>query len=287
MSTAAAFAPSPGPAPCAGPFFRTSRGALLLLFGVIYAGCVPFFIKISPSLLYGTYGVILSCLAVCLIFDWSVSRNARSVAPYLIWTFCYFLWGMTAFSSHRGIFEEGVKVFIKNSLLIGTLAVVLDRRTLRPFAQLVQLAALGNFALCIWESADPQLVATIAYTREVGATAFNVLRPAGLWSNPDEAAFAFVFSLLLARWAGGPLGWMGRVAAVAGIYLSASRTGAYLLAVCALFHAGHWLRRHRIDASRLAAIFAALLVAGTGAVIAASHFEFDPEEHWQIGRAHV
>lgn len=284
MSTAEVFAPAPGLAPGAGPFFRTSRGALLLLFGVIYAGCMPFFITISPGLLYGTYFVILSCLAVCLLFDWSVSRNARSVAPYLLWMFCYFLWGMTAYSSHSGVFGEGVKVYIKNVLFIGTLAMALDRRTLRPFARLVQLAVLGNFALCVWETADPPLVATIAYTREVGATAFNVLRPAGLWSNPDEAAFAFVFALLMARWAGGPLGWLGRVAAVVGIYLSASRTGAYLLAVCALFHAGHWLRQHRIDAARLAAIFAALLLAGTAAVIAAQHFAFDPAEHWQLAR---
>ena len=278
MSTAAVFAPD------AGPFFRTSRGALLLLFGVIYAGCMQFFITISPGLLYGTYVVILSCLAVCLLFDWSVSRHARSVAPYLLWMFCYFLWGMSAFSSDSTIFAEGVKVFIKNALLICALAIMLDRRTLRPFAQLVQLAVLGNFALCVWETADPQLVATIAYTREAGATAFNVLRPAGLWSNPDEAAFAFVFSLLMARWAGGPLGWLGRVAAVVGIYLSASRTGAYLLAVCALCHVGYWLRQHRIDSARVAGIFAALLLAGTAAVIAAHHFEFDPSEHWQLAR---
>ena len=178
MSTAEVFAPAPGLAPGAGPVFRISRGALLLLFGVIYAGCIQFFITISPGLLYGTYLVILSCLAVCLLFDWSVSRHVQSVAPYLLWTFFYFVWGMTAYSSHSGIFNEGVKVLIKNVLLIGTLAIVLDRRTLRPFAQLVQLAVLGNFALCVWETADPQLVATIAYTREAGATAFNVLRPA-------------------------------------------------------------------------------------------------------------
>lgn len=284
MNSAELLTPCAGLSPGAGPFFRASRGALLMLLGVIYAGCLQFFIGVSPMLLNGTYLVIIAGLAGCLFFDWSASRNAHSVAPYLLWTIAYFLWGMIARSSDDTVFSEGVKMFIKNLLVIGSLAIALDRRTLRPFCQLVQLAVLGNFALCIWESINPQLVAEIAQTREAGATAFNVLRPAGLWSNPDEAASAFIFSLLMARWAGGALGWLGGMASIAGIYLGASRTGAYLLAFCALFHGWHWLRQHRIDSARLAGLFAALLLAGATAAIVAKEFAFDPSEHWQLAR---
>ena len=284
MSTLRLAAPDAGFAPGVGPIFRVSRGALLLLLGVIYAGCIQFFIGISPVLLNGTYLVIIGCLAVCLFFDWSASRNAQSVAPYLLWVFGYFLWGMTALSSDSNIFSEGVKMFIKNALVIGALAIAVEARTLRPFAQLVQLAVLGNFALCVWETANPELVRQIAYTREAGATAFNVLRPAGLWSNPDEAASAFIFSLLMARWAGGVLGWLGGFAAVAGIYLSASRTGAYLLAFCAVFQAWQWLRLHRIDSARIASVIAVLLLAGGTVAVVAKVLDFDPAEHWQLAR---
>lgn len=284
MSSGELFAPSAGLAPVAGPLFRISRGALMLLLGVIYAGCIQFFIGISPLLLNGTYLFIVACLAVCLFFDWSASRNAESVAPYLIFTFAYFLWGMLALSSDPRVFGEGIKVFIKNFLVVSSVAIVLDRGTLKPFAQLVQLAVLGNFAICIWEAFDPQLVATIAHTREAGATAFNVLRPAGLWSNPDEAATAFIFSLLMTRWAGGVLGWLGRIASVVGIYLGASRTGAYLLAFCAAFYAWHWLRQHRIDSARIAIVLAAVMLGGAGLFGLAKAVDFDPSQHWQLAR---
>src|SRR2546426_3486659 len=108
MSAAEIFARSPGPAPGAGPVFHTSRGALLLLFAVIYAGCLEFFLTFSPVLLYGTYVVILGCLAVCLFFDWPASRNAKSVAPYLLWTFGYFLWAMIAISHESIAISEGL-----------------------------------------------------------------------------------------------------------------------------------------------------------------------------------
>jgi len=284
MNTAEVSAASPGIAPVAGPIFRTTRSALLLLFGIIYAGSLEFFITFSPVLLYGTYVVIIACLAVCLAFDWSLTRNVRSVAPYLIWTLGYFIWGMIATSSEAIVTTEGLKLYIKNFLLISSLALALDRRNLKPFAQLIQVAAIANLGLCLWEAANPALIAQIAHTRQEGATAFDVLRPAGLWSNPDEAASSFIFALLLSRWAGFPLAWLGRLSAVVGIYLGASRTGAYLLVICGLAYAGYWLKGHRIDSARLAVLFAALLSVGAAAIAVAVHFDFDPAEHWKFAR---
>lgn len=267
-----------------GPLFRASRGALLLLLAVIYAGGIQFFIKVSPALLYGTYFVILGCLTVCLFFDWHTSRNLKSVAPFLIWTLAYFLWGMLAISHEITAMSEGVRMYIKNLLLISSLAFVLDRRTLKPFAQLLQIAALGNLVLCLFEVADPSLVTEIAKTREAGATAFDVLRPAGLWSNPDEASSAFIFSLLMTRWAGGKLAWLGGAAAVAGIFLGASRTGALLLTLCGVCHGVHWMRRNRIDSLRLAILVGALLLVATAAFLAVGVLGFDPSESWQVSR---
>ena len=284
MTSAAHIAPSCELHPAHGPLFRSSRGALLLLLAVIYAGGIQFFIKVSPALLYGTYVVIIGCLTVCFFFDWRTSRNLKSIAPYLIWTLGYFLWGMLAISHEPVAMSEGVRMYIKNILVIGSLACALDRRTLKPFAQLLQLSVLGNLAICLFEVADPSLVTEIANTREAGATAFDVLRPAGLWSNPDEAASAFLFSLLMTRWAGGKLAWFGGAAAVAGIFLGASRTGALLLTLCGAFYAVHWMRRNRIDSLRLAIIAGALLLVAGAAFLAVSVLGFDPSESWQITR---
>jgi len=284
MSSVVSIAPSYGFRPGLPPAFRASRAALLLLMGVIYAGFLQFFIQVSPVLLYGTYAVIIGCITVCLFFDWRTSRNFNSVAPYLIWTLGYFIWGMLALSHESAVISEGVKMYIKNILIIGALAFALDRRTLKPFSQLLQISAVGNFLLCVYEAANPELITQIATTREAGATAFDVLRPAGLWSNPDEASSAYIFSLLLTRWAGGRLAWFGGIAAVGGIFLGASRTGALLLVLCGSGYAVHWLRRNRIDSARLALICGALLLLACGAFVAVKVCGFDPSENWQIAR---
>ena len=265
------------------PAYAAARGTLLLTLATIYAGCIQFFITISPSLLYGTYLVISACVSVCLYLNWSCSRRAMSVCPYLLWTLAYFLWGMIV-SLDALVVKEGLKIYIKNVLVAGALAIVLDRKSVRSFADLIQLAVVINFAICVWETINPSLVAELAHTREEGTTAFNVLRPAGLWSNPDEAAFAFVFAILLARWASNPLRWLGRTAALAGVYLSASRTGAYLLLAAGLVYGWKWLREHRLTSASLARLCGGAFLVGIALTAVASKTHFDVADYWQLSR---
>lgn len=242
-----------------GPLFRVSRGVVLLILGLIYAGGIQFFNVISPALLNGTYLAIVTCVGGCLLLDWSPSRNFRSIGLYLIWLFCCFLWGMIVMGD-GAVFEEGAKYYIKNVIVIGALAFAIDRGTLRTFVRVVQFGVLGNFALCVWETFDPELVRELSLTRDPNATAFNVLRPAGLWINPDEAAFAFVFALILLRWSSGTLTWLARMASIAGIILSASRTGVYVLLLCGLVQAWIWTKRRGISASLVAGLCVGSLV---------------------------
>lgn len=284
MTSAGYIAPIYGIEAGRGPVFRAARGVLLLLLVIIYAGCFEFFIRVSPALLYGTYFVIIGCVSVCLFFDWAVSRNLKSVAPYLLWMLFYFVWAMIAISSEATAVTEGMRMYIKNVLIICSLAFALDRRTLRSFARMLQIVVLGNFALGLYEVANPEVIVQIAQTREAGGTAFDVLRPAGLWSNPDEASTAFIFSLFMSRWAGGRLAWLGRLASVGGVFLSASRTGALLLVFCGTIFLIHWLRRHRLDSGRLTFICGTLLVVGATAFLAVNVLGFNPEDSWQVAR---
>ena len=284
MTSAGQIAPIHGMEVGRGPVFRAARGVLLLLLVVIYGGCFEFFIRISPALLYGTYFVIIGCVSVCLFFDWTVTRNLKSVAPYLLWTFFYFVWAMIAISSEATAVSEGTRMYVKNLLVICSIALAIDFDTLRPFARMLQIVVIGNFALGLYEVAHPEVIAQIADTREVGGTAFDVLRPAGLWSNPDEASTAFIFSLFMSRWAGGRLAWFGRLASVGGVFLSASRTGALLLVFCGTIYLIHWLRRHRLDSGRLTFICGTLLVVGATAFLAVNVLGFNPEDSWQVAR---
>lgn len=266
-----------------GPLFGGSRNLLMAILAVIYAGAIQFFLTFSPALLYGTYVLITAGVAGCLFFRWQLLRQASSVAPYLIWTFLYFLWG-TAASGDEAVQSEAFKVYLKNLLVIGTVAVALERASLRTFARIVMIGAIGNFALCVYETIEPSVVADIAHAREVEATAYNVLRPAGLWSNPDEAATAYLFALLMARWAGGTLGLLGRICAIAGIYLGASRTGAYLLALCGAVHLWVWLRENGLSPGAVAKAITVLALATATTLALFGMGVIDLSDSWQLTR---
>ncbi|MDB6175433.1 MAG: hypothetical protein JWL59_4744 [Chthoniobacteraceae bacterium] len=264
------------------PLLKASHGILLIYLAVIYAGCLQFFITFSSALLYGTYLVIVGCLTISLFINWHVIRQLKSIVIYLIWIFAYLLWASLA-SADNVVFFEGVRLFIKNVLLISALAIALTYNTIRRFSGFVQLAVVGNCCLSVWEAFDPELVRAIALTRQEDATAFNVLRPAGLWSNPDEAAFAIIFALLLSRWASPRLAALGRIAGLTALILTASRTGTYLTVFCMLILAAERLRSLRpayqllILASILPAI-AAILLTVQGLSVP------DINEHGQISR---
>lgn len=266
-----------------GPLFGGSRSLLMAVLAVIYGGAIQFFLTFSPALLYGTYVIITAGIAGCLFFHWHLLRHARSVAPYLVWTLLYFLWG-TAASGDALVQSEAFKVYLKNLLVIGAVAVALERASLRTFARIVMIGAIGNFALCIYETIEPSVVADIAHAREADATAYNVLRPAGLWSNPDEAASAFLFALLMARWAGGTLGLLGRLSAIAGIYLGASRTGAYLLALCGAVHFWVWLRENGLSPGAVAKTTTVLALAAATTLTLFGLGFIDLSDSWQLSR---
>ncbi|HWL51005.1 MAG TPA: O-antigen ligase family protein [Chthoniobacteraceae bacterium] len=216
-----------------------ARWALLALLLGIYLGGMPYLVVISPVLLYGAYLVMISASAMVLVSDWPSIRGLRWVAPYLAWATFYCYWGTLVAPPELSL-GEAAKTWMKVMLVTGTLALALNnRRTLRLFANLVQGAAMVNVAIALWEVKHPALIEKLARAHDSLATAFNVERPAGIWSNPDAASFGYLFALLLSFWGRGPVVWAGRLACFVGIYLSASRTGAYVLLLgCLLLAVG-------------------------------------------------
>jgi O-antigen ligase len=93
-----------------------------------------------------------------------------------------------------------------------------------------------NLGISLWQFVNPQVLVSMANALEPGTTAFSAIRPAGLWINPNVAAFALILGLLMSGWARGLLAWAGRLAAVAALYLTASRSGLYIFLLCALIY---------------------------------------------------
>ena len=245
---------SAGVTPARGLVVRLSRLVLFAEIFVIYIGAQPFLIMFSPDLLYGTYVVIGACAVGILCFERVASRSVLSTVPYLVWLLVFYcIWGTMmkldggpwAYRDHPGKFDddEVIKMFVKNVVVLSAFALaVINRRDLARAANWFQIGALLNLAICFWEVWDPNVISSLALDRDPEVNAFNVLRPAGLWRNPDEAAFAFIFAFLISYWARRPLAWIGRLACLVGIYLTASRTGVYILALCAAIHFAFRLR---------------------------------------------
>jgi O-antigen ligase len=229
--------------PVRGLVVRVSRTVLFLGIFVIYTGALPFFITFSPDLLYGTYVVIGACAAGILSFERVATRNLLSIVPYLVWLLVFYCYWGALIAAGNLPEDEVIKMFVKNLVVLSAFSLaVIDRRDLARAARWFQIGALFNLAICFWELWDPEVILTLAVGRDPEANAFNVLRPAGLWRNPDEAAFAFIFAFLISYWARRPLAWIGRLACLVGIYLTASRTGVYVLALCGAIHLAFRLR---------------------------------------------
>lgn len=224
-----------------------------VLFG-IYCGAMPYLLLISFSLLYGVYMVIGGSAAGIVADRWQASRGLKSVAPYVCWLVFYFYWG-TVVAPENLKLSDVAKTFLKNALVFTAVCMAIsDRIQLRRFATLVQLAVLMNVAVAVYEYRNPELIPKLAFLTNPDTTAFSVTRPAGLWSNPNEAAFAYLFGILLSFWAAKPISWFGLVGGLAGLFLGSSRTGAYVLMLCAMVGLLATFQRQRLKPAKIGAI---------------------------------
>jgi O-antigen ligase len=269
-------------------FFPTvARGFLLLMLLVIYSGAMPYLILASPLLLYAVYCVLLGSAALILFFDWPQVREFRGVAPYVGWVLFFCYWGALVAPPEMPL-DDVLKTALKTVLVIGGLALAVNGMpALRRFAGWVQVLALMNAGIAIWQTDHPEMIRKMALAHDPNATAFNVERPAGIWSNPDEAGYGYLFALLLSCWVRGPLAWIGRIACLVGIFLTASRTGAYVLSMCAIILILGKLRSVRLSPGFAAGAFFGLLAlggAGVAAVKMAPAGTFDLSENRQVQR---
>ncbi len=267
-----------------------AQNTLLVFLAFIYSGAFFLLVSVSPYLLYGFYLVLAGVTLICLSAFKLSRRNLKSVAPYFLWIFFYSLWGTLASPFVGVVLPEVIRMLFRTILIMGAVAIVLSKISdVRKLARFVQVAAILNFAVSLWETADPDFIRQIADILKYDFARFANYRPAGLWIDPNEAAFAFVFALLLSRWCNnGLLAWAGRLAALGGIYLTVSRSGTYLLALCLLVLVAYKLKSIRLNLRNLVIIINGLaLVVLLGATLYLTGFikvEFDAFDQWNVAR---
>jgi O-antigen ligase len=240
----------------------------LLFLALAYAGVLQFVGAFSPYALHACYAGIAACAAVCVLMEPRAVDRVGPFGPYLLWIAFYVIWGTIIAWDPSQVLSDAVRVVLRNCVLAGAFAIAVGgQRHLGALARLFQVGAVVNCAICLYEAQNPRLIEDIARFLNPATTAFSVSRPAGLWSNPNEAAFAFLFSLLLSHWDRSLWAWAGRLASVAGIYLTASRTGLYLLLFCGLLYGLLKLAALLRDPRRVAIALNVAWVAGFALVL--------------------
>ena len=254
---------------------RVALNVLLVLVTVMYSGLFQFLVTVSPYLLYGFYVALGVSMAGYLVLT-NAFHRLQPLALYLIWLVFFCMWGTLVSASPSMVLPGAVRVLFWHALIAPAVALIVEsRRNLEKLATLFLWVAIINCAIALQETIDPQLISQIAYILNPYGTAFSVLRPAGLWSNPNEAAYALVYALLISYWARGRLVRLGRVVVVIGIYLTASRSGAYLLVIGGAVHLWFYFRSFRFDKLR-----AALLAFGIAALALSTLLAIDMIMAW-------
>lgn len=209
---------------------RTAQRGLIVLLALVYGGGFLFLATISPLLLYAFYVAMLALIALRFESLDQLAGDLRPLLPYMAWVTAFWCWGVLMSPYPGAVFGEVIRLLFRNLLfLVGVAVALSDPRSEKLFSRLVQVGIFVNYYLAQRQLNDPQFA--IDFARRLGEETYiaNNVRPAGLWINPDEAAFALLFGLLIIARDKGIVVWLARAAAVHGIYLSASRSGNYIL----------------------------------------------------------
>ena len=216
--------------------FKASHGLLFFIIIIMFSGVFQYIaVLISPLILYLAYVITIGCLAILAYSGTFSLKHFVPTAPYISWFVFYLAWGLLVSDDRVKVLPEVTRVFFRNIVIIAAITALLkNKEQLIRLGYLIQITAIANFAICIFQYLDPRLLVNMIHIQNPNSNAFNELRPGGLWGNPNEAVFAFIFALLLSFTCHGTLAWLGRLSALGGIYLTASRSGIYILIVLIL-----------------------------------------------------
>lgn len=222
---------------------RLLRTLLLVLIGIAYSGALPFLFLISQYLLYSVYFAFIISIIFCVYNEDHGLARFKYILPYAAWIIIYCLWGILASPVKSIILPDAIRLAGTNILILAAIATALAEKTdVSRLAQIVQVIAIVNCGISIW-GGDIMSNFSDSYIPN---------RPGGLWINPNGAAFSLLFALLLSYWTRGSLAWLGRCAALIGIYLATSRAIVYLLLLCTLLYVLHSIKSLKLTHLHLA-----------------------------------
>lgn len=220
-------------------------GALLAIsMAMLLGGLFQIISQISRFTLWGIW----------LLIWWLVIRTYSSADlrmlwkpawPFLVWFVFYGLWG--AIASPIPVFADVGRDFFRLITIMMAVAVLTsDRVWLRRLASMTSWVLILNLLVSIALREQLPLVQVLVQGDFAHAGIQTLIdRYSGLWGNANAAGMNTLILLVLSAYGRGWLIWLGRVAGVGLIYLTASRTSTYVLLLIGLLFLYQTLRDNR------------------------------------------
>jgi O-antigen ligase len=239
-----------------------ARWAGLASLALLYGGISPFLGEFSRSLLYGWYAGFLGCVCLCVVAEPRALLRLKPLVPWMYWVLCYCVWGTVVSADWAAAAPRALRLILRSTVLLSAVAILVkEKRHLQILAHWVGYAAVIGCVLSVWEARNPAFLQQLTKFSSQTYVA-DVERPAGLWINPNLAAISFLFALLLSPWDRSPWAWLTRVAALVGIYLTASRSGLVLVGTYVVAQIFSLARAGLVQPRRLG-----IILCGTWAVV--------------------
>lgn len=211
-----------------------TRPLLAFMLAMMFGGIFPIISQVNRFALWGLWVIIW--WLVYLAPKPSKLRNLITPAiPFVIWLFVYGIYGSAA-SPVNVIGQFGTDFFRMTTLLAAFAVLISDRASLRMLGNIAPLILFLNLLVSIALQQNTPLADFLVQNEFAHADIqLATDRYSGLWGNANVAGMNTLILLILTVWGRGKLLWIGRVAGVWIIYLTASRTSAYLLVLICIY----------------------------------------------------
>jgi O-Antigen ligase len=195
-------------------------------------------------------------------------KSLKSVKPLLIFFSVFFLWTLAVCPPVYQLlpyFGEQIRQIIP--AVLTTVFCLAEGNRLRTYSIGIQVSAIFSAWISVRQTSNPSLYQHLQeVTNHVASIQELAIRPSALWENPNFAGIHFVFALIFSFWCPPSWAWAGRIAAVIGLVLSASR-GAFFgigifFAVYTIGLAWYAFRAKNMDIRTLTTVVFVAVVGG-------------------------
>jgi hypothetical protein len=197
---------------------------------LIFTGFLVWLGDRTQLVIYAYLGVYVLGLFICAYKDRTFWNRVKYVHIFALWLTIFHVWGFLVLDDQMKFAYESVRSYLRGVwTLYATATMLAGKKELRIYSNLLQWGVILNAIVSLLGYRFPLYYAVLVFNVKSLQNSENAGRFAGIFGNPNDAAFVFVTCIFFSVWANKRLAFAGRVAAVIALYLTYSRTSLYLM----------------------------------------------------------